>query len=158
MGDGSAEDRRDELATQFRETLERFERAHADERVGDLRACFHDDAVIESIASGGLPLGPDETAEAIQRALTDGIYSIRGWQYEELEPELVLCGTAARHRMPNGGVIDHTVVRLMVGRDGLIWRVKMFERREQALEYLQTHGDAWGSMPRVDAAPTRVLG
>jgi hypothetical protein len=158
MGDGSAGDRRDERAARFRETLERFERAHTEERVGDLRACFHDEAVIESIASGGLALGPDETAEAIQRALSDGIYSIRGWQYEELEAELVLCGTAARHRMPNGGVIDHTVVRLMVGRDGLIWRVKMFERREQAVAYLERHGGELGSMPRVDAAPTRVLG
>src|SRR5579862_1439425 len=39
------------------ETLRRFERAHSRQSIEDMRACFHDEALIESVASYGQPLG-----------------------------------------------------------------------------------------------------
>ena len=129
------------------DTLARFERPHRRRRVEELRACFHDRALIESVASNGEPLGADETASAIERAFRDGVYAIRDWTYEEVVPEVVLSGTNARHQTPETSIRDEPVVRLIVGREGLMWRVRPFYSREEALAQL--------ALPRRDrdAAP-----
>jgi hypothetical protein len=118
------------------DTLARFERAHRRRELEELRACFHDRALIESVASEGEPLGADETAEAIERAFGDGVYAIRDWTYEEVAPGVVLSATNARHQTPETSIRDEAVVRLIVGRDGLMWRVRLFCSREEALAYL----------------------
>ncbi len=129
------------------DTLLRFEAAHKRRSAADMRACFHDDALVESIASDGRALGPGETLEAIGAAFGDGVYEIGNWQYEEISPELVLCSTGARHRLPGSGMRDEIVCRLMSGRDGLIWRAKLFRSRDEALEYLEAHGPGLGMSP-----------
>jgi hypothetical protein len=114
--------------------LRNFGAAHARGSVEGMRACFHDEAVIESVASGARPLGPDETAEALAAALDDGVYLIYGWQYEELTPDVVLSTTRARHRTDDRGVRDTTVYRLVSSRDVLMWRVRLFRSRREALD------------------------
>ena len=126
------------------EAILRFEQAHRRRSVTDMRSCFHDEALIESVASNGRALGPDETAEALGRALADGVYSIRDWRYEELAPQLVLSWTGARHLVGDSRMRDELVCRLQVGRDGLMWRVKLFRSREAALEHLERHGPGLG--------------
>jgi len=121
-------------------TLRRFESAHGRGAVEQMRACFHDEAVIESVASDTRPLGPDETVKALAAALRDGVYRIYGWQYEELAPEVVLSTTRARHRTSDRAIRDETVYRLISGRDGLMWRVRIFRSRNAALEHLERHG------------------
>lgn len=126
------------------QSLLRFERAHRRHSVKELRACFHDEALMESIASKGELLGADETAEALARAFDDGVYSIRDWRYEVIEPQVVLSWTGARHLIGDARMRDEIVCRLHVGRDGLMWRVKLFRTREEALECLEQHGPTLG--------------
>lgn len=76
-------------------TLVRFESAHDRVSASEMRACFHDEALIESVASEGRPLGPDATVTALEAALTDHIYYIGDWRYEEIAPEVILSITGA---------------------------------------------------------------
>ena len=126
------------------ETLARFESAHGRRAIEEMRACFHDDAQIESVASNGRPLGADATASALRAAFADPAYSIRDWAYEELAPDIVLSSTSARHRAPDSWLRDGGVCRLIVGRDGLMWKVKLFNSREEALAYLEQEGEELG--------------
>jgi hypothetical protein len=126
------------------ETLRAFEAAHTRGSVEGMRSCFHDDAVIESVASDSRPLGPDETALALREALGDGVYMVYGWRYEELAPDVVLSITRARHRTEDRAVRDQTVYRLISGRDGLMWRVRLFKSRSSALAAFEEHGAGLG--------------
>jgi hypothetical protein len=122
------------------DTLRRFEGAHERRDLEEMRACFHNEALIESVASDAQPLGPDETTNALGDALRDGVYMIYGWQYEELSPDVVLSITRARHRVDGRAIRDETVYRLITGRDGLMWRVRLFRSRSSALEHLELNG------------------
>jgi hypothetical protein len=126
------------------ETLRRFEAAHARGSLEQMRSCFHDDAVIESVASSSRALGPDETAVALGEALRDGVYMVYGWQYEELAPDVVLSTTRARHRAGDRAVRDEAVYRMVSGRDGLMWRVRLFRSRSSALAAFAEHGPSLG--------------
>jgi hypothetical protein len=126
------------------DALIRFEQAHRRQSVDDMRSCFHDEALVESVASNGRPVGRDETVEALAHAFADGVYSIRDWRYDELAPQIVLSWTSARHLIDGAGMRDETVCRLHVGRDGLMWRVKLFRSREDALRYLDEVGPSLG--------------
>jgi ketosteroid isomerase-like protein len=133
-----------EASPTLMDTLRRFEAAHMRGSLEEMRACFHDDAVIESVASGSRALGPDETAFALGEALRDGVYMVYGWQYEELSPDVVLSITRARHRASGRAVRDETVYRLISGRDGLMWRVRLFRSRSSALAAFAEHGPSLG--------------
>lgn len=126
------------------ETLLRFESAHKRRSVAAMRACFADGAIIESVASGRRPLGADETAAALAEALRDHVYSIGDWRYEQITPEIILSITGARHLRPGSTMTDETVYRIVSGRNGLMWRVKLFGSRDEALEYLARHGPDLG--------------
>ena len=123
------------------DTLERFEVAHRRQSTEDMRACFHDEAVIESVASYGQPLGADETIEALRAAFNDGVYSIGDWEYQQITPATILSWTGARHRRAGSGMSDETVCRVVIGRDGLMWRVKLFNSTAEALAYLRQETD-----------------
>lgn len=125
-------------------TLRRFERAHRLRSASLMRSCFRDDALVESVASNGAILGPDETVEAIDRALRDGVYVIDDWRYQTVAPATVLSTTRARHRLPTGAMRDETVHRLISGREGLMWRVRLFHRPDEALAHFRRHGEGLG--------------
>jgi hypothetical protein len=126
------------------EAVLRFEQAHRRRSVAEMRTCFHDEAMIESVASNGRALPPDEQAQALADAFDDGVYSIRDWRYEEIAPQIVLSWTGARHLLTDAGMRDEVVCRLHVGRDGLMWRVKLFRTRDEALAHLERHGPSLG--------------
>jgi hypothetical protein len=121
------------------ETLRRFEAAHDRRDFAEMRACFHDEARMESVASDGRLLGPDETTEAIRDAFDDGVYAIGGWSYEEIGPAVVLSWTGARRRVGESGMRDEVVYGLITGRDGLLWRARLFPSRGDALAHLERH-------------------
>ncbi len=124
-------------APSLMETLRRFEQAHSRQSIEGMRACFHDEAIIESVASYAQTLGADETAEALRAAFTDGVYAIGDWEYEQVTADTVLSSTGARHRRRRqAGLTDETVCRLITGREGLMWKVKLFTSRASALAYL----------------------
>ena len=133
-----------EDGSELLETLRRFEEAHRKQSLDLLRACFDDDALMESVASNGRALGADETAAVMEEALRDGVYDIRDIRYELLAPEIVLSHFQARHRLPNGGMGDQSFYRLIVGRGGMMWRIKVFQSREDALAHLERHGPGLG--------------
>jgi hypothetical protein len=111
-----------------------------------LRRCFHDDARIESVAAGAI-LGADESVRAIEAAFRDGVYSPGAWEFEEIRPDAVLSWTSVRHRppgVPKGRVSDELRYWMMTGREGLIWRVRVFRNRAAALEVLERQGPTLG--------------
>ena len=69
---------------------------------------------------------------------------VYGWRYEELAPDVVLLITRARHRAGDRAVRDEAVYRMVSGRDGLMWRVRMFRSRSLALAVLAEHGPSLG--------------
>jgi hypothetical protein len=125
-------------------TLRRFERAHRLRSASLMRSCFRDDALVESVASNGCILGPDETVQAIDEALRDGAYVIDDWRYQTVAAATVLSTTRARHRLPTGAMRDETVHRLISGREGLMWRVRLFRSPDEALAHFRRHGEGLG--------------
>ena len=131
----------------FRETVEQIARLRLTGPWPRLRGLFHDDARPESIASGGIS-GPDETVNAMRLAAGDGVYKMGEWRIEHVEPDVMLLASTMRHlatvRPGRTGMIDASDVWLMVGRGGLLWRMRIFRTRESALEHLRTHGETLG--------------
>jgi hypothetical protein len=131
----------------FVETVERIDRLRLVGPWPALRALFHDEALLESIASGGV-FGPDETVDAMRLAASDGVYAMGPWRIERLEADVLLLHSTMRHRakLPTGksAMTDANYVWLMVGRDGLLWRMKIFHNRDAAIEHLERHGSSLG--------------
>src|SRR5258707_519210 len=100
------------------EVVKELERTHRKRQFEAMRLCFHDEALIESVAAGTV-LGPDETVAAIEEAFRDGIYSMGRWTIDSLEPDVVLAWAGVRHRPDaTGRISDNTVYWLVTGRDG----------------------------------------
>jgi hypothetical protein len=83
-------------------------------------------------------------AERPERRTADTVYAIGDWRYEQVAPDVLLSWTGARHRLPEQRMRDGTVVRLIAGRDGLFWRIKLFPTRAQALAHLELAGPDLG--------------
>lgn len=112
----------------------------------ELRRCFHDEARIESVAAGGV-LDPDRTVVAIAAAFKDGPYSPGEWEFDELAPDVVISWTSVRYRPPGSGTgrtSDSRLYWAMTGRDGLIWRVRVFGDRAEAIAALERYGPDLG--------------
>jgi aminoglycoside phosphotransferase (APT) family kinase protein len=128
------------------ELLARFEHAHKRRLWDEMRECFHDEARIESVAAGGV-LGPAETVDAVRAAFDEGIYSMSDWELEQLgDPDAALAWAGVRHR-PAGSparISDATIYWLVTGRDGLVWRVRIFRDRSSALSHLARTGHSLG--------------
>ena len=50
------------------------------------------------------------------------------------------------------GISDERVYRLTVGKEGLMWRVRLFRRRDDALACLEEHGPDLGLQRLEDPA------
>ena len=131
-------------AASLRASLRMFEEAHKHRSVVRLRAAFHDDALVESFASGGRALGADATVEAIRVALQDEFFELGDWSYEELAPSIALLVTGIRYHVTNTHIRHVTVYRLISGKDGLIWRGKLFHNRADALAHFENRGPELG--------------
>ena len=127
------------------ETLRRFEVAHNGKLLDQMRACFHDDASIESVASNGRALDPDATIEALAAAFNGGWYSIGDWTYQQIAPDLIVSCTSTRKLLPGGHGVSHDkVYRLTQGRDGLMWRVRLCASRAEAAAEVEKYGQILG--------------
>jgi hypothetical protein len=129
------------------ETVERIAQLRLTGPWPELRKLMHEDARLESIAAGGL-FGPDETVNAMRLAAADGVYTMGDWRIEELGGNALLLLSTMRHlaKLPNGakGMTDASYVWLMIGRDGLLWRMKIFRNKASAVEHLRRHGESLG--------------
>ena len=103
--------------------------------------CLRSDAIVETIATEGRPATPEEAAAANEALLKDDPYYLEGrWEYEQVAPDAVLTITSVRERSEAGGIRHRNVFRLTTGRDGLIWRQRLFASREAALACWAEHG------------------
>ena len=125
-------------------SLRLFEEAHTKRTVEGLRAAFHDDASVETFASGGRPLGPDQTVEAIRAALEDEFFELGDWRHEPLAPTVALVVTTIRYHVTASHIRHTTVYRLISGKDGLIWRGKLFRAHADAVAHWERHGPSLG--------------
>lgn len=126
-------------------TMRRFQLAHEAGSEQALRSCLHDEALVETVASGGRVLGPDATAAVLATALRrDPFYVLGDWDIEAVGEEVVLTTVPVRQRSANGGISHWTVYRLSTGRDALIWRQRIFRSRAAALAQLEQHGHGLG--------------
>jgi len=122
-----------------------------------MRRCLHDDALIETVASDWQPVSADEAVEAIRTALERDPYYLEGtWHYDPLPAGIVLTAMPVRERSTAGGIRHRTVWRLTSGRDGLIWRQRLFAGRDEALAHLEQHGPSLGLT--ADWASTGIAG
>jgi hypothetical protein len=108
-----------------------------------MRACCSDDAIIESVTAN-TPLGPDETVAAVRAAYRDGVYRVQEWQNEDLADAVVLSAGRVQYRPAPGHMSDSMFHWITVGKNGVIWRVKAFGARDDALAHLESHGPSLG--------------
>src|SRR4051794_35553396 len=94
-------------------TMRRFELGHEQGSEQVMRSCFHDEAVMETVASGARPLGPDATAAVLATAMRrDPFYVLGRWELEPIAEDVVLSVVPVRQRSETGGISHWTVYSL----------------------------------------------
>jgi hypothetical protein len=126
----------------FLEVVTRFEAAHTCHDLDAFRSFLHEEALIESIAGGGVRTA-DETVEGVRSAFAAGVYSKGDWEFEEVAEDVVLAAAPIRYATENG-LRDRVNYWLITGRDGLVWRIRIFRARTDALAYFDEHGHSLG--------------
>ncbi len=121
----------------------RFNLAIREQDWAVMRACCTDDAVIDSVTANA-PLGADETVAAVRLAYRAGVYHVQEWENEDLSEEAVLSSGRVQYRPEPGHMSDSIFHWITIGRNGLMWRVKAFAGRDDALAHLEAHGPTLG--------------
>lgn len=105
-----------------------------------MRSLLHSESRLESLAAPGAVLSPDKLVEAIRGAMSDGVYAVKSWDIELLTRHAALTLGRVRYRTGVGGFTDESRVWLTSERDGLIWRMRIFNDRESAIDCLEKPG------------------
>jgi hypothetical protein len=121
----------------------RFNVAIRKQKWVEMRACCHDDAIIDSVTAGDAR-GADETVAAVRAAYRDGVYQVSEWTHEPIAGGAVISRGGVQYRPAPGRMRDSDFHWLTTGKDGLIWRVKAFEDRQSALDHLERYGPTLG--------------
>lgn len=108
-----------------------------------MRTCCADDAIIDSVTANA-PLGADETVAAVRAAYRAGVYRVQEWKNEDLDHGVVLSSGRVQYRPEPGRMSDSLFYWITVGKNGLMWRVKAFPARGDALAHLERHGPSLG--------------
>src|SRR5579862_9773709 len=82
-------------------------------------ALLHPQARLESLAAPGAVLSPQELVTAIESAMTRGLYTVRNWAVELLDPHTAIADGRVRYRVGATGVTDEPRVWVSSDRDGL---------------------------------------
>jgi hypothetical protein len=131
------------LSESFVAIVDRFNGAI---RRGDwetMRATLDDNAVIESI-SAQLELGPDELVAWVAKVTREGAYSVESWQLEQIDDAAVIGTGHARFKVDKQHTTDSAYAWLLTGRNNLIWRLRPFSSRSDALACLERCGHGLG--------------
>jgi hypothetical protein len=105
-----------------------------------MRALLHPHARLESLAAPGEVLSPQELVAAIQTAMGHGLYTVRNWAVELLDPHTAIADGRVRYRVGASGLTDEARVWVSSERDGLIWRMRIVRSREEVLAYHRDNG------------------
>ncbi len=98
-----------------------------------MRRLLHPQARLESLAAPGAVLSPEELVAAIEAAMTRGLYTVRNWAVELLDPHTAIADGRVRYRVGASGISDEGRVWVSSERDGLIWRMRILFTREEVL-------------------------
>jgi hypothetical protein len=108
----------------------------------ELRSLLCEDARLETIASRGIA-GPDATIEAMRFAAAGDAETVREFEVESLAEQVALVRAAISRAGQDEP--DTTVLEWVVsGRDGLIWRSRRVESRDEAERILRDSGRGLG--------------
>jgi len=94
---------------------------------------LHPQARLESLAAPGAVLSPQELVAAIETAMTRGLYSVRNWAVELLDPHTAIADGRVRYWVGKAAITDEARVWVSSERDGLIWRMRILRTREEVL-------------------------
>lgn len=108
-----------------------------------MRSTLDDDAIIESI-SAQLNLTPDELVDWMTKVTRAGAYSVESWQLEEIDHAAVIGTGHARFKVNKQRTTDSAYAWLLTAHDNLIWRLRPFASRSDALRCLEEHGHGLG--------------
>jgi hypothetical protein len=100
---------------------------------------LHPQARLESLAAPGAVLSPEELVAAIQSAMTRGLYTVKNWAVELLDPHTAIADGRVRYRVGPTGISDEARVWVSSERGGLIWRMRILRTRA---EVIACHRDA----------------
>jgi hypothetical protein len=126
----------------FLEVVESWCRLRVLEAWAELRLLVCEDARLESIAARGVA-GPDATIEAMRFAASGDGFTVRDFEIEALETDVVLVRASTSHSERDVSVLT-SVQWLVSGRDGLIWRARIVASRAEAELVLRDEGHALG--------------
>jgi hypothetical protein len=121
----------------------RFNLAIREQDWAAMRACCADDAIIDSVTAN-TALDADETVAAVRAAYRAGVYHVQEWQNEDLAEGVVLSYGRVQYRPEPGHMSDSMFHWVTIGKGGLMWRVKAFADRDDALAHLEQHGRTLG--------------
>jgi hypothetical protein len=105
-----------------------------------MKRLLHPQARLESLAAPGAVLSPQELVAAIRSAMGHGLYTVRNWAVELLDPHTALADGRVRYRVGATGITDEPRVWVSSERDALIWRMRIVRTREEVLAYHRETG------------------
>lgn len=109
---------------------------------GELRSLLCEDARLESIAARGVA-GPEATIEAMRFAASGNANTVRDYEIEAVGDDAVLV-RASISRDEQGVAVTTSVLWVVSGRDGLIWRSRIVSTRDEAEHILGENGRGLG--------------
>jgi hypothetical protein len=110
-----------------------------------LRTMYRDDALLVSVAGGSEALGPDETISAIASAAHDVVYSIGFGMPERIDEHAAVVRGTVRGRLPDGrGSTLRQRVWIVTYLDGRLYRMRVYQNREEAQRDYRDHGVGLG--------------
>lgn len=111
-----------------------------------LRAAYHPDALIVTIAGGDEQLGPDEAVAALERASRDLLYNASVDQICEIDEHAAILRGVVRSRRGDGsGFQESSRIWLFTAIDSLVFRTAVFTDESAARDAHARHGIALGS-------------
>jgi uncharacterized protein DUF4440 len=87
-----------------------------------MRALYHPRSRNALVASGGRPLGRDETIELLRTGMEEALYAVTPVERQAVGDHGAVVRSRIRYRNPDGFWADEERIWLLVEQDGLIYR------------------------------------
>jgi hypothetical protein len=120
--------------------LEEFQATRLKSDWAAMGRLLHSEARLESLAALGSVLIGGELVQVVQRAMAHGLYTVTTWHVEALLPSAALADGRVRYQLPRGALTDEPRIWVATERDELIWRMRIFRTRDEALACYRRDG------------------
>ncbi len=112
-----------------------------------LRALYHDDALLSTVAAQHEILPPDELIAVFRRLATDSVYEVDGATTEILDDSAALVVGRIRYPLSGGGFGDGNRSWVLTMKDELLYRTCAYATPARAREAYAEHGVTLGIVP-----------